>query len=85
MARWDRTNLPLRNNMTDGSNCENGESQQPERDPSASSTTPSEPVQLDLFERSTGVGGRTKETPYKSKPGRDFILPQAPKDEPDNE
>jgi hypothetical protein len=49
--------------MTDGSNCENGESQQPGRDADASSTTPSEPVQLDFFELRTGIGGGTPETP----------------------
>jgi hypothetical protein len=47
--------------MTEGSNRENGESEQPEHDAGASSTTPSEPVQLDLFERQTGEGGRTQE------------------------
>jgi hypothetical protein len=63
--------------MTKGSNSVDGESQQPERDASASSTTPSEPVQLDLFQRRTGDGGWIKETPYESKPSRDFISPPA--------
>jgi hypothetical protein len=56
----------MRNNMTEGSNCDKGESQHPERDPNAPSTTPSEPVQLDLFERQTGEGGRTQEPPAPS-------------------
>jgi hypothetical protein len=64
--------MPLRNNMTEDSNRENGESPQPERDVSASSTTPAEPVQLDLFEQQTGEGGQTQE-------------PRAPKDEPGND
>lgn len=50
-------------------------SQQPERDAGASST-PSEPIQLELFERWTGDTW-TQETPYESKPSRDFILPPA--------
>jgi hypothetical protein len=37
--------------MTEGSNRENGESEQPQHDTNASSTTASEPIQLDLFER----------------------------------
>jgi hypothetical protein len=67
----------MRNNMTEGSNYENGESQQPKADTSASSTTRSEPVQLDLFERGIGGGGWTEEAPSESKPSRDFILPPA--------
>jgi Bifunctional DNA primase/polymerase, N-terminal len=47
--------------MIAGSNRGNGESQEPERDASTSSTTSSEAVQLDLFERQTGEGGRTQE------------------------
>jgi hypothetical protein len=35
-------------------------------------------LQLDLFERWTGAGGWTKETPSESKPSRDFMLPPAP-------
>jgi hypothetical protein len=61
--------------MTKRSNSANGDSQQPEGDASTSSTTPSEPIQLDLFERWTGDGGWTKETPYESKPRRDFGRP----------
>jgi hypothetical protein len=61
--------------MAGGSNREDGESQQPESDASTSSITPSEPVQLDLFERWTGAGGWTKETPHESKPSHDFVLP----------
>jgi hypothetical protein len=45
---------------------------------SASSTAPPEPLQLDLFERWTGVGGWTEESPRESKPSRHFILPTAP-------
>ena len=52
--------------MTKGSNSADGESQQPERDASASSTAPSEPFQLDLFERQTGEGGRAQEPPAPS-------------------
>jgi hypothetical protein len=52
--------------MTKGSNSADGESQQPERDASASSTAPSDPFQLDLFERQTGEGGRAQEPPAPS-------------------
>jgi hypothetical protein len=51
--------------MTDNSNDETGESQQPENDAVASSNTPTEPVQLDLFELRTGIGGGP-ETPAPS-------------------
>jgi hypothetical protein len=59
--------------MTDNSNQKDGKRQQPERAESAPSTS-SDPLQLDLFERWTGDGGRTQETSYESKPSRDFIL-----------
>jgi Bifunctional DNA primase/polymerase, N-terminal len=49
--------------MTEDSNRENGESEQPEHDATGSTATPSQPVQLDLFERQTGDHGRTTETP----------------------
>lgn len=52
--------------MTKGSNSADGELQQPERDASASSATPSEPVKLDLFEQQTGEGGQTQEPPAPS-------------------
>ena len=50
--------MSLRTNMTGSSNSKDGEPEQPEAAASASSTAPSEPVQLDLFERRTGIGGR---------------------------
>jgi hypothetical protein len=49
--------------MTGSSNNKDGEPRHPERDPSASSNSPTEPVQLDLFERQTDDGARTKEPP----------------------
>ena len=52
--------------MTGNSNSKNSEPQQPEHDASASSTTPPEPVQLDLFERQIGKGGPTPEPPAPS-------------------
>jgi hypothetical protein len=62
--------------MTESSNRKDSKPQQPERDADASSN-PSEPIQLELFERWTGERW-TRETPYESKPSRDFILPRAP-------
>jgi Bifunctional DNA primase/polymerase, N-terminal len=47
--------------MTGSSNSKAGKPLRPERDASSSSTTPSEPFQLDLFEPQTGEGGRTEE------------------------
>jgi Bifunctional DNA primase/polymerase, N-terminal len=58
--------MPLRNNMTEDSNRENGESEQPEHDATWSTATPSKPVQLDLFEQQTGEGGQTQEPPAPS-------------------
>jgi hypothetical protein len=52
--------------MTGSSNSKDGEPKQPEAAASASSTTPSEPVQLDLFELQTGIGEGTSETPAPS-------------------
>jgi hypothetical protein len=63
--------------MTERSNQNDSKSPQSKRGESASSTNPSEPLQLELFEQWTGVGGWIKETPYESKPSRDFILPPA--------
>jgi hypothetical protein len=59
--------------MTDSSNQKDSEPRQSERDACASSTT-SEPIQLELFERWTGDRW-TQETPDESKPSRVFILP----------
>ena len=58
--------MSLRTNMTGSSNSKDGEPKQPEAAASASSTAPSEPVQLDLFELRTGIGGGTQETPAPS-------------------
>jgi hypothetical protein len=69
--------LSLRKRMTDRSNQNDSKSRQSKRGESASSTNPSELLQLELFERWTGNGGWIKETPYESKPSRDFILPPA--------
>ena len=63
--------------MTKGSNCENGESQQPERDRSASSVTSSEPGQLDLFEPRTGVGEWAK-APRAPSASRDSEAARGP-------
>ena len=52
--------------MTGNSNSKDGEPKQPETAASASSAAPSEPVQLDLFELRTGIGGGTPETPTPS-------------------
>ena len=52
--------------MTEESNRENGESEQPEHDATGSTATPSKPVQLDLFEQQTGEGGQTQEPPAPS-------------------
>jgi hypothetical protein len=49
--------------MTEGSNWETGESPQPQPDASASSTTPSEPVQLDLFDRGPATADGSKRRP----------------------
>jgi hypothetical protein len=61
--------------MTETSDRNDNKPEQPERDAGASSN-PSEPLQLDLFEQWTGDRW-TRETPYESKPSRDFILPRA--------
>jgi len=63
--------------MTNNSNQKYDNSQQPERAESASSTTPFEPDQLELFGRWTGDGGWIQESPYESGPSRDFMLPPA--------
>ena len=64
--------MSLRTNMTGSSNREMVNLKQPEADASASSTTPSEPVQLDLFERRTGDGGWThRAAGSKREPGSD--------------
>ena len=47
--------------MTGSSNSNDGEPEQPEAATGASSTAPSEPVQLDLFELRTGKGRDTTE------------------------
>jgi Bifunctional DNA primase/polymerase, N-terminal len=52
--------------MTGSSNSNDGEPKKPEAAASASSTAPSEPLQLDLFEPWTGVGERAKEPPAPS-------------------
>jgi hypothetical protein len=64
--------------MTGNSNREDSESRQPKPPARPSSTTPSEPLQLELFERWLGAGGWTQEEPRESKPSRDFVLPPAP-------
>ena len=60
--------------MTGSSNSKDGEPKQPEAASSASSTAPSEPVQLDLFELRTGIGGGTPETPA---PGASPVVAEA--------
>jgi hypothetical protein len=52
--------------MTGSSNSKDGKPKQPEAATTASSTAPSEPLQLDLFELRTGIGGGTPETPAPS-------------------
>ena len=61
--------------MTESSNRKDSKPEQPERDACASSTT-SEQIQLELFERWTGDRW-TQETPDESKPSGNFILPPA--------
>jgi hypothetical protein len=68
--------MSLRTNMTGSSNSKDDESRQPDRDATASSTTPYEPLQFEHLERLTGDRW-IKETPCESKPSRDFILPPA--------
>jgi hypothetical protein len=63
--------MSLRTNMTGSSNSKDGEPKHPKAAASGSSTAPSEPVQLDLFELRTGIGGGTPETPApKHESGR---------------
>ena len=58
--------------MTGNSNSKNSEPQQPEHDASASSTAPSKPVQLDLFELTDRHRWRdTRNAGSKREPGSD--------------
>ena len=69
--------------MTGNSNSKDGEPKQPEAAASASSTAPSEPVQLDLFELRTGIGGGTPETPAPSaSPAAPRLRPSSPTGRP---